>query len=702
MDARAAAAPPSPRAEWREKCGIESPETASAPPLVGDDDEEFRAAFKNAVEALREAARLAGSPLGTGDGVSKEGRQQVLERLAVALDEASSSAAANPQSDFFQEVRASLRSVSNQGPNESAPRKEGPTNKPAAPQVEGVVSQFALQIGDAFFAVLKSFSASRGEESTGALEKIHQKSRSCFCALDASGSVSAELSEKRAEEVAKSLLENSQAAEDNPVGSRALRSLLRFMYEVLAPLAAESQGSDSSDLAWVFSHSPVGRGLLADLALLVAALERLMTLGSCCEAAETLLQHALALCESLTRLPCVAVVSNSDVLLFGQTLIRAAARLLQRAAQLPDPALAVRAWMIFSRVGGFGGSRRKTLFSPKARSTGEAFGSASNVKRLCALLVAAFRPSSATAPPEELPRPLSKKRLLELRAATRCLREALDEASVREVLSGEAGNCAFVLASALLHELRKRAAEAESLEALRRSSASTDARRNCPAALDRFLVGSGTDALSEALACLLVACPPVCSAVASSRLLCGNANATQTLQDSQHSLGDKRASQTRPGDAETLSALFFLAAHGDGLCSLYVAAVLEACLANDRGLGGTLSTTGREEGVSSLAKAAGLSREDRAGSEEAFTPVASAFRRTGNRVVLCGSGCAELKDSMSASSLSLKKAAALRLLAVLWSGSPAFSQIVETRAVSKIAEQGTPHTLLPPLAVAEL
>ncbi|OEH80476.1 hypothetical protein cyc_05871 [Cyclospora cayetanensis] len=375
------------------------------------------------------------------------------------------------------------------------------------------------------------------------------------------------------------------AIQRSSLASASLRQVVMALYPLTSCLCNSRDAADAAALL----QTPEGSHCFSLLASLAAAAseEEAKTLPASAAAAPTpgastcasgkatespsaaesssndsaLLLAVLGAYEGPLALPGIAVsVRSGPLKALHKAVQRGAARLLGKAASLPDAATAVVAWLVY---------RRLSSSSSSSISGGDGSFSSPNVRHLLALLIASVR--------NHLRRPL------EQRVSALCLREALKEPRMLHAVSGPTQDAALAFAAVCLQSLQAVAAAAE-------EAASEELLKHPP---------SDSEKAASVRKQQLAAAAPIAEMLA---LLCARSAA---VRDSP-SPGRSRSSAAL--SAASLPALFFVTAHADDLGCAYTAAFLELCLRtrSNRGIGRFLSSEQREEAVVSLASNAGL------------------------------------------------------------------------------------------------
>ena len=321
----------------------------------------------------------------------------------------------------------------------------------------------------------------------------------------------------------------------------------------------------------------------------------------------SLLLPLLGAYEGPLALPGVAAAARGGPLRgLHKAVQRGAARLLGKAASLPDSATAVLAWLVYRRLSSSGSSSNN--------SSSDGSFSATNIRHLLALLIASVR--------NHLGRPL------EQRVSALCLREALKEPRMREALAAATHDAALAFVAVCLQSLQAVAAAAETAAKAPHAEATaasteTAARQQLAAAAPisemLALICASSKAVRASVAARLDCLPPPQQPSGVAAAADGSSSYTRacgTPADHQQQQQQQQAFQTSPGkgrssaalSAASLPALFYIAAKGGNLECMYTTAFLELCISGQgaRGIGRRLSLQQREEAVTALAANAGL------------------------------------------------------------------------------------------------
>ncbi|XP_026190017.1 coiled-coil domain-containing protein 88B [Cyclospora cayetanensis] len=483
------------------------------------------------------------------------------------------------------------------------------------------------------------------------------------------------------------------AIQRSSLASASLRQVVMALYPLTSCLCNSRDAADAAALL----QTPEGSHCFSLLASLAAAAseEEAKTLPASAAAAPTpgastcasgkatespsaaesssndsaLLLAVLGAYEGPLALPGIAVsVRSGPLKALHKAVQRGAARLLGKAASLPDAATAVVAWLVY---------RRLSSSSSSSISGGDGSFSSPNVRHLLALLIASVR--------NHLRRPL------EQRVSALCLREALKEPRMLHAVSGPTQDAALAFAAVCLQSLQAVAAAAEeaaSEELLKHppsdSEKAASVRKQqlaaaAPIAEMLALLCARSAAVRDSVASRLdmlpstqqgpaaVAPPPPPTATGDDGSTYSNSdsreNPAERQQQHEHQHQQQPPVQPSPGrsrssaalSAASLPALFFVTAHADDLGCAYTAAFLELCLRtrSNRGIGRFLSSEQREEAVVSLASNAGLLTRH------------STRRGRGLRATAC-----------------------MSLLAALWEKTDAMGSAVETVCILPLAADG--------------
>ncbi|CDJ60528.1 hypothetical protein, conserved [Eimeria maxima] len=413
-----------------------------------------------------------------------------------------------------------------------------------------------------------------------------------------------------------------------------------------------------------------------------------------------LLLHILGAYEGLLSLPGVAAAARGGPLrCLHKSVQRGAARLLGKAGSLGDAAVAVASWLIYHRLSSSSSSSSGSSGSSSSSSAGEGSFSASNVRHLLALLIAAVR--------QQLLQPV------EQRLSASCLREALQEPCMQLRISSCARDAALAFAAVCLQALQAAAAAAaaaaaetqptpstgaaataageekdkgreaaehggddeRALAAARAAAVAAAASRATPIAEMLALLCVSNSSIRAAVACRLTCLPPqqqdtpaAAAAAAAGGAAYGTASSTplerQTpqQQQQQQQTSPQRGRSSAALSALSLPALLYFAAHGDELGCTYTSAFLECCIRclDTRSLGQYLSTQQRQEAVAALAANAGL-----------LPAAAAAAARNGRR-----------------QPLGLRGASNLCLLAALWEGTETLGAVIDSVCMQPLSAAG--------------